>query len=50
VIAYGAWTALLTFVGAFFIERLGVPEAAVGWLLAAGTAAHFTAQPAARRS
>ena len=24
VIAYGAWTAVLTFVGAFFIERLGV--------------------------
>jgi predicted MFS family arabinose efflux permease len=43
VIAYGAWTALLTFVGAFFIDRLGVPEAAAGWLLAAGAAAHFTA-------
>ena len=25
VIAYGAWTAVLTFVGAFFIERVGVP-------------------------
>lgn len=42
-IAYGAWTALLTFVGAFFIERLGVREAAVGWLLASGAAAHFIA-------
>jgi predicted MFS family arabinose efflux permease len=41
--AYAAWTALLTFVGAFFIERLGVREAAVGWLLAAGAAAHFVA-------
>jgi predicted MFS family arabinose efflux permease len=41
VIAYGAWTALLTFVGAFFIERLGVPEAAAGWVLATGAAAHF---------
>ena len=43
VIAYGAWTALLTFVGAFFIDRLGVPAAAAGWLLATGAAAHFTA-------
>ena len=43
VIAYGAWTALLTFVGAFFIERLGVSQAAAGWLLATGAAAHFTA-------
>lgn len=43
VVAYGAWTALLTFVGAFFIERLGVPEAAAGWLLAMGAAAHLTA-------
>ena len=43
VVAYGAWTALLTFVGAFFIERLGVPEVAAGWLLAMGAAAHLTA-------
>jgi predicted MFS family arabinose efflux permease len=43
VIAYGAWTALLTFVGAFFIERLGVSQAAAGCVLAAGAAAHFTA-------
>lgn len=43
LIAYGAWTALLTFVGAFFIERLGVREAVVGWLLAAGAAAYFLA-------
>jgi predicted MFS family arabinose efflux permease len=43
VIAYGAWTALLTFVGAFLIERLGVPEAGAGWLLAIGAAAHFAA-------
>lgn len=42
-IAYGAWTALLTFIGAFFIQRLGVSEAAVGWLLASGAAAHFVA-------
>ena len=43
LIAYGAWTALLTFIGAFFIERLGVREAAAGWLLAAGAAAYFAA-------
>ena len=43
LIAYGAWTALLTFIGAFFIDRLGVGEAAAGWLLAIGAAAHFTA-------
>jgi predicted MFS family arabinose efflux permease len=43
LIAYGGWTALLTFVGAFFIERLGVREAAVGWWLAVGAAAYFVA-------
>jgi MFS transporter, YNFM family, putative membrane transport protein len=43
VIAFGAWTAVLTFVGAFFIERLGVDQAAAGWMLAAGAAAHFAA-------
>lgn len=43
LIAYGGWTALLTFVGAFFIERLGVSEAAVGGFLAAGATAYFVA-------
>jgi predicted MFS family arabinose efflux permease len=43
VIAYGAWSASLTFVGAFFIERIGVPQAAAGWMLAAGAAAHLAA-------
>jgi predicted MFS family arabinose efflux permease len=43
VTAYGAWTAILTFVGAFFIVRLGVGEAATGWFLAAGAAAYFAA-------
>ena len=42
-VAFAAWTSLLTFVGAFFIERLGVPVAAAGWLLAAGAGAHFVA-------
>jgi predicted MFS family arabinose efflux permease len=43
VIAYAGWSALLTFVGAFFVERLGVSEADVGWLLAAGAGAFFVA-------
>lgn len=43
LIAYGAWTALLTFIGAFFIEELGVREVAVGWLLALGAASYFLA-------
>jgi predicted MFS family arabinose efflux permease len=43
VIAYGAWTALLTFIGAFFIERLGASQVAAGWMLAAGAGAHFAA-------
>ena len=43
LVAYGAWTALLTFVGAFFVETLGVREGVVGWLLAGGAAAHFAA-------
>jgi predicted MFS family arabinose efflux permease len=43
LLAYGAWTALLTFVGAFYIERLGLHEAAAGWALAGGAAAYFLA-------
>lgn len=41
--ACGAWSALLTFVGAFFIDRLEVREAVVGWLLAGGAAAYLAA-------
>lgn len=41
LLAYGAWTALLTFAGAFFIDQLGVGEGAVGWALASGAAAYF---------
>jgi len=48
VVAFAAWTSLLTFIGAFFIVRLGVPEAAAGWLLAAGAAAHFAAASRSR--
>ena len=43
LIAYSAWTALLTYIGAFFLESLGVGEATVGWCLAGGAAAYFLA-------
>jgi predicted MFS family arabinose efflux permease len=43
LLAYAAWTGLLTFAGAFFIERLGVREAVAGWLLSAAAVAYFTA-------
>ena len=43
LIAYAAWTGLLTFVGAFFIDTFDVSAGTAGWLLAAGAAAHFTA-------
>jgi len=41
--AYGAWAALLTFIGAFFVQKLGVAQDVVGWLLASGAAAFFLA-------
>jgi predicted MFS family arabinose efflux permease len=41
--AYGAWACVLTYVGAFFIEGLGVREGVAGWLLAAGAASFFAA-------
>ena len=43
LIAYGAWTGLLTFVGAFFIDTFDVSAGTAGWLLAAGAAAYFVA-------
>jgi predicted MFS family arabinose efflux permease len=39
--AYAAWASLLTFVGAFFVDGLGVPEGRAGLLLACGAAAFF---------
>jgi predicted MFS family arabinose efflux permease len=42
-IAFAAWTSLLTFAGAFFIDELGVGEAATGWLLAIGASAYVVA-------
>jgi predicted MFS family arabinose efflux permease len=41
--AYGAWATLLTFIGAYFVEGIGVRAAVAGWLLAAGAAAFFLA-------
>lgn len=43
LIAFAAWTGLLTFVGAYFIQILDMREAVAGWLLAAGAAAYFAA-------
>lgn len=37
LVAYSAWTAELTYAGAFYIESYGVGEAAVGMLLAVGS-------------
>ena len=37
LVAYSAWTAELTYAGAFYIERYGVGEATVGVLLAVGS-------------
>ena len=37
LVAYSAWTAELTYAGAFYIEEYGVSEAAVGVLLAVGS-------------
>jgi predicted MFS family arabinose efflux permease len=41
LIAYFTWGAHLTFTGAFFIERYGVAESAMGILLALGAAVFF---------
>ncbi|GAA1626333.1 hypothetical protein GCM10009790_06290 [Georgenia ruanii] len=43
VAGYAAWTSLLTFAGAFFVQRLGVRESLAGWLLAGGAGAYLLA-------
>lgn len=40
---FAAWTAVLTFAGAFFIEQTGAPVSTTGWLLAAGALAYLAA-------
>jgi predicted MFS family arabinose efflux permease len=37
LVAYSAWTAEITYAGAFYIESYGVDESEVGFLLAAGS-------------
>ncbi|MBX5469015.1 MAG: MFS transporter, partial [Thermoleophilaceae bacterium] len=39
LIAYSAWTAELTYIGAFYIQSYGVEESLVGFLLAVGSLA-----------
>ncbi len=43
LIAYAGWAGLLTFVGAYFVDGLGLREGVAGWLLAAGAAAYVLA-------
>lgn len=43
LIAYGSWTAFLTFSGAFFAEALGASPSTSGWLLTVGPAAFVVA-------
>lgn len=49
VTAFAAWTCLLTFAGAFFIEVVGIAQSVVGWVLAAGAAAYLLASSRAGR-
>ena len=53
LVAYSAWTAELTYAGAFYIQSYGVEESAVGLLLAGGSVVFLvgslTADPLARR-
>jgi len=43
MVGFAAWTALLTFAGAFVIERTGASESTTGWILAAAAAAYVVA-------
>ena len=43
LVAYSAWTADLTYAGAFYIQTYGTSESTVGSLLAAGSAAFLAA-------
>lgn len=40
---FAAWTAVLTFAGAFFIEHTGAQVSTTGWILAAGALAYLAA-------
>ncbi len=43
LVAYSAWTAELTYAGAFYIENYGVSETTVGFLLAVGSVVFLVA-------
>jgi predicted MFS family arabinose efflux permease len=48
LVAFGAWTALLTFIGPFFIDRIGVRTTTAGWLMAGGAATYLAASISTR--
>ena len=49
LVAYAAWTAELTYAGAFYIETYGVSESSLGFLLAIGSLAFLAATLASHR-
>ena len=49
LVAYSAWTAELTYAGAFYIETYGVSESSLGFLLAVGSVAFLLATLSAHR-
>lgn len=49
LVAYSAWTAELTYAGAFYIQTYGVGEGSVGFLLAIGSVAFLIATLSAHR-
>ena len=49
LVAYAAWTAELTYAGAFYIETYGVSEAALGFILAIGSIAFLTSTLSSHR-
>ena len=49
LVAYSAWTAELTYAGAFYIDTYGVSESSVGFLLAVGSVAFLLATLLAHR-
>jgi len=49
LVAYAAWTAELTYAGAFYIETYGVSESSLGFLLAVGSVAFLIATLSSHR-
>ena len=48
-VAFGAWAAVLTFIGAFFVRQFNADEATTGLILAVGALAHLWASTRAGR-